>query len=77
LQTVVPEHLLGRVRSAVSVLSWSAIPLGTIVGGVAIERTQDVALVYGAIGAIVFVAALAFSLTAVGHAHRYLPPGKP
>ncbi|HET7270047.1 MAG TPA: MFS transporter [Rubrobacter sp.] len=76
LQTVVPEQLLGRVRSAVSVLSWSAIPLGTIVGGVAIERTQDVALVYGAIGAIVSVAALVFTFTAVGHANRYLPPGK-
>jgi MFS family permease len=77
LQTLVPDRLLGRARSAVSVLSWSTIPVGTFVGGIAIERTQNVALVYGAIGAIVFVAALAFSLTAVGHAHRYLPPGKP
>jgi MFS family permease len=76
LQTVVPEHLLGRVRSAVSVLSWSAIPLGTLVGGVAIERTQNVALVYGAIGAIVTVSALVFTFTAVGHAGRHLPPGK-
>jgi MFS family permease len=76
LQTVVPEQLLGRVRSAVSVLSWSAIPLGTLVGGVAIERTQNVALVYGAIGAIVSVAALVFTFTSVGHADRYLPPGK-
>jgi MFS family permease len=76
IQTVVPEHLLGRVRSAVSVLSWSAIPLGTLVGGVAIERTQNVALVYGAIGAIVTVSALVFTFTAVGHAGRHLPPGK-
>ena len=76
IQTVVPEHLLGRVRSAVSVLSWSAIPLGTLVGGVAIERIQNVALVYGAIGTIVSVAALAFTFTAVGHADRHLPPGK-
>ena len=76
IQTVVPEHLLGRVRSAVSVLSWSAIPLGTLVGGVAIERTQNVALVYDAIGAIVTVSALVFTFTAVGHADRHLPPGK-
>jgi MFS family permease len=77
LQTVVPDRLLGRVRSAVSVLSWSTIPVGTFVGGIAIERTQNVALVYGAIGAIVFVAALAFSFTAVGYAHHHLPPEKP
>jgi MFS family permease len=76
LQTVVPEQLLGRVRSAVSVLSWSAIPLGTLVGGVAIERTQNVAIVYGAIGAIVTVAAFVFTFTSVGHADRHLPPGK-
>ncbi len=76
LQTVVPERLLGRVRSAVSVLSWSTIPLGAFVGGIAIQRTRDVALVYGAIGTIIFLAALAFSFTAVGHAHRHLPPGK-
>lgn len=76
LQTVVPERLLGRVRSTVSVLSWSAIPLGTLVGGVAIERTQNVALVYAAIGAIVTVAAFVFTFTSIGHADRHLPPGK-
>jgi hypothetical protein len=77
LQTMVPERLLGRVRSAVSVLSWSTIPVGTLVGGIAIERTQNVALVYGTVGAIVSVAAFAFSFTSVGHAERHLPPGKP
>jgi len=77
LQTLVPERLLGRVRSAVSVLSWSTIPVGTLVGGIAIERTQNVALVYGTVGAIVSVAAFAFSFTSVGHAERHLPPGKP
>ena len=77
LQTIVPERLLGRVRSAVSVLSWSTIPVGVLVGGVAIERTHNVALVYGAVGAIVSVAAFAFSFTSVGHADRHLPPEKP
>ena len=76
LQTMVPERLLGRVRSAVSVLTWSAIPLGTLVGGVAIERTQNVALVYASIGAIVTLAAFVFMFTSVGHADRHLPPGK-
>jgi MFS family permease len=75
-QTIVPNRLLGRVQSVVNVLSWSAIPLGTFIGGVAIERTQDVALVYRAIGIIIFLAALAFSFTALGHAERYLPQEK-
>ncbi len=75
-QTIVPSRLLGRVQSVVSVLSWSAIPLGTFVGGVAIERTQNVALVYGVIGVTIFLAALAFSFTALGHAERYLSQGK-
>lgn len=76
LQTIVPGRMLGRVRGVVSALSWSAIPLGAFAGGVAIERTGNVGLVYGAVGATVVFAALAFSFTAVGHAHRYLPRGK-
>jgi len=72
-QEVVPNRLLGRVQSAVSVLSWSAIPLGILVGGVVIEKTQNVALVYGVIGVTIFLTAIAFSFTAVGNAERYLP----
>jgi MFS family permease len=75
-QMIVPNRLLGRVQSVVNVLSWSTIPLGTFIGGVAIELTQDVALVYRAIGIIIFLAALAFSFTALGHAERYLPQGE-
>ena len=75
-QMIVPNRLLGRVQSVVNVLSWSTIPLGTFIGGVAIELTQDVALVYRAIGIVIFLAALAFSFTALGHAERYLPQEK-
>lgn len=75
-QMIVPNRLLGRVQSVVNVLSWSTIPLGTFIGGVAIEQTQDVALVYRAIGIMIFLAALAFSFTALGHAERYLPQGE-
>ncbi len=71
-QAVVPDRLLGRVRSVTSMLSWSAIPLGALVGGASIRWTHDVGLVYGVIGAAVFFIALAFSPTAVGHAGRYL-----
>jgi MFS family permease len=76
LQTIVPDHMLGRVQSVVSVLSWSAIPLGTFVGGVVIEQTGNVALVYGAIGVTIFLAAYAFSFTALGDAERFLAQEK-
>jgi hypothetical protein len=60
----------------VSVLSWSAIPLGILIGGVVIEQTQNVALVYAAIGVLIFLTAIAFSFTAVGSAERHLPQDK-
>ena len=75
-QEIVPRRLLGRVQSTVSVLSWSAIPLGILIGGLAIELTHDVAFVYAAIGVLVLVTAVAFSFTAVGRASRYLPQEK-
>ena len=75
-QQVVPNQLLGRVQSTVSVLSWSAIPLGILIGGVVIEQTQNVALVYAAIGVLIFLTAIAFSFTAVGSAERHLPQDK-
>ena len=71
-QAIVPGRLLGRVQSVVNVLSWSAIPLGTFVGGLVIEQTQNVAVVYGTIGVLIFVAALIFSFTALGRAERFL-----
>ena len=76
-QTIVPDRLLGRVQGVISVLSWSAIPLGAFVGGVAIEQTQQVALVYGVIGASIFLIGLLFSFTALGHAEQYLPARQP
>ena len=71
-QQIVPNHLLGRVMSIAGVLAWSAIPLGALAGGWAVERTGSVALVYGVIGALVALLALAFSLGPLGHADRYL-----
>ena len=65
--------MLGRVQTVAGVLAWSAIPLGATLGGLAIEWTANVALVYGVIGVSVFLVALAFSFTALGEAERYLP----
>lgn len=72
-QAIVPNHMLGRVVSIASVLAWSAIPLGTFLGGYLIERTGNVALVYAGIGVISFLIPLAFAFTPLGHAERYLP----
>jgi hypothetical protein len=72
-QAIVPNHMLGRVISIASVLAWSAIPLGSLLGGIAIERTGDVALVFAVIGLLQVAIALAFSRTALGHAERFLP----
>jgi MFS family permease len=76
-QQIVPNHLLGRVISIAGVLAWSAIPVGALVGGWAVERTDSVALVYGVIGALVALLALAFSFGPLGHADRYLPASQP
>jgi MFS family permease len=73
-QQIVPNEMLGRVISIAAVLAWSAIPVGTLLGGVAVQRTGNVALVYGIIGGLVALVALAFAFSPVGHAERYLEP---
>jgi hypothetical protein len=75
-QQIVPNHLLGRIISIAGVLAWSAIPLGALIGGWAIDRTGSVALVYGAIGVSVAVIAASFAFGPLGHAERYLPAGE-
>lgn len=75
-QAIVPNNMLGRVISIASVLAWSAIPLGSLLGGFAIEQTRNVALVYSIIGVFTFLIPFSFSFTALGHAERYLPGDK-
>ncbi len=77
-QAIVPNHMLGRVMSIAGVLAWSAIPVGTFLGGLLIQQLglDRVALVYGGIGVLTFLIPLCFSFTALGHAERYLPPTK-
>ncbi len=72
-QSIVPNHLLGRIITIAMVLAWSANPLGATIGGYIVERTGDVQTVYAAIGAMVFGIALYFRLfSPLGHAERYL-----
>jgi hypothetical protein len=74
-QQIVPNHMLGRVISIAMVLAWSASPIGALIGGLLIERTADVRLVYAVIGVLTFLIALAFRVASpLGRAERYLTP---
>ena len=74
-QAIVPNHMLGRVMSIAMVLAWSANPIGAIAGGIVIERTGNVRLVYAAIGVAIFVIAFLFRIASpLGRAERYLEP---
>jgi len=72
-QAIVPNHMLGRVISIAMVLAWSANPIGALAGGLVIERTGDVRLVYAVIGIVIFLIALVFRVASpLGRAERYL-----
>ena len=71
-QMIVPDHLLGRVSSVAAVLAWSGIPLGSFLGGLAIEWTGSVVLLYVVIGILVALIAATFSFSALGHADDFL-----
>jgi MFS family permease len=72
-QAIVPNNMLGRVLGVAGVLAFSATPIGSLVGGFVIQQTQNVAVVFGTIGVLLFLIPLAFTQTALGHADRYLP----
>jgi len=72
-QAIVPNHMLGRVISIAMVLAWSANPIGALAGGLLIERTGDVRLIYAVIGIATFAIAFLFRVASpLGHAERYL-----
>ncbi|GHO91238.1 MFS transporter [Reticulibacter mediterranei] len=71
-QAIVPNHMLGRVMSIASVLAWSAIPVGSLLGGYAVGWTQNIVLVYAVIGIVMFLIPLCFSFTALGRANDYI-----
>ncbi len=76
-QLIVPDHLLGRVSSVASVLAWSGIPIGSFLGGLAIEWSGDAAIVYFGIGIAIAMIAAVFSFSALGRAEQYLDPAIP
>jgi MFS family permease len=72
-QAIVPNSMLARVMSIASVLAWSAIPAGALIGGWVVNTTGNVALVYGAIGILnICIAAFFRFFTALGDAQRYV-----
>jgi len=73
-QSIVPDQLLGRVISIAGVLAWSAIPLGTLLGGLMVKWTGDVALVYAVIGGLLVLIAVGFAaFSPLGRAEEHLP----
>jgi len=77
-QAIVPNQMLGRVITIAMVLAWSANPIGAIGGGIAVERTHDVQLVYAVVGTVMFAIPLYFRLfSPLGHAERYLAAPAP
>ena len=72
-QSFVPNQMLGRVITVENVISFSAIPLGSFLGGLLIQLTNNVVLIYASSGILIFLTAFAFIFTALGHANRYLP----
>src|SRR5262249_23429152 len=71
-QAIVPNHLLGRVITIAMVLAWSAIPVGALIGGLVIEWTHDVALVFAIVGVLTTLIPFAFCFTPLGRADQYL-----
>src|SRR5581483_10480487 len=73
-QAITPNHMLGRVISIAGVLAWSAIPVGALAGGFAIQQTGDVTFVFAVAGSLMFLIPLAFYLfSPLGHVERYIP----
>ncbi|MGI8695834.1 MAG: MFS transporter, partial [Mycobacteriales bacterium] len=73
-QEIVPNRLLGRVMSLAGVLAWSAIPVGSLIGGFAVAR-YGVGAVFVVIGVVSVVVAVGFRWSPLGSAQRYLPGG--
>ena len=72
-QAIVPNHLLSRVMSIASVLAWSAIPAGALIGGWVVSETGNVAAVDGVVGILIICIAAFFRFfTALGDAQRYV-----
>ncbi len=76
-QIAIPNQLLGRVITVIRVLTWSTASLGALLGGIAIQSTNNIGLIYAVIGLLIFGITITFFLTPLGHTERYLPENSP
>lgn len=60
IQARLPNHLIGRVSSVIMVLAWAVIPVGSFLGGVLVEWTDNISLVYIIIGSVNALSSLLF-----------------
>jgi predicted MFS family arabinose efflux permease len=70
VQYSVPNQLLGRVSSTITMLAFLAIPVGSLAGGSAIEWTGNVGLVYQIIGGLFILMSVAFIFTPLGQSQN-------
>jgi MFS family permease len=77
LQTLVPNELMGRVRSTVTVLSWSLIPIGTLLGGLLVEASGRPRLLYALAGGGITLVALCFLALSARRLPSLLAPARP
>jgi Transmembrane secretion effector len=71
-QVIVPDQLLGRVITFIRVFTWSTASVGALLGGLVIEWSGNVGLVYAGVGLLVCCSSLAFAFTPMGHAERFV-----
>lgn len=67
---LVPDRLLARVQSAALVVAWGAVPLGSLVAGLLLERFGAVPTILVLTGVMVFVAGAALSARSIRDAPR-------
>ena len=71
VQLCVPNRLLGRVSSTILVLAFVAIPVGSLVGGSAIEWSGHVGLVYQVTGVLMVIMTASFLFTPLNRPQSY------
>ena len=73
-QLIAPHEMLGRIMTIATVIAWSVIPLGSYLGGLAIEATGRPDLVYVTLGALsLLVPLIFFTFTELKRAEQYIP----
>lgn len=65
-QSIVPTELLGRVTTITRTVGFVAVPLNALIGGIVIDRTSTIELVYSAIGGLTIIVGISFLFGVLG-----------